>query len=143
MRTLKTAALAGALTASLASLGFAQTTTQPGAATGGTAGSAAVGGTSASSLGTGGTSGGSSTIGAGASAAGGEHQNVNSNVSNGGNSGNLNAHAKGQAMDQGTFSKSMTHTKVHKGEVSSRTKTMAHEPGGPPVKSTTGMSTKQ
>ena len=138
MRTLRTAALAGALAAGLASSAYAQ-----GAATGGTAGSAAVGGTSASSLGTGGTSGGSSTIGAGASAAGGQHQNVNSNVSNGGNSGNLNAHAKGEAMDQGTFSKSMTHTKVHKGEVSSRTKTMAHEPGGPPVKSTTGISTKQ
>jgi hypothetical protein len=138
MRALKTAVLAGALTASLASLAFAQ-----GAATGGTGGSAAVGGTAASSLGTGGTSGGSSTIGAGASAAGGSHQNVNSNVSNGGNSGNLNAHAKGQAMDKGTFSKSMTHTKVHKGDVSSRTKTMAHEPGGPPVKSTTGINTKQ
>ena len=138
MRTLKTAVLAGALTASLGSLAFAQ-----GAATGGTGGSAAVGGTSASSLGTGGTSGGSSTIGAGASAAGGSHQNVNSNVSKGGNSGNLNAHAKGQAHEGGTFSKSMTHTKVHKGDVSSRTKTMAHQPGGPPVKSTTGMSTKQ
>jgi hypothetical protein len=143
MKPIRTLLLAGAMTAGAVSFALAQGTTAPGAATGGSAGSAAVGGTSASSLGTGGTSGGSSTIGAGASAAGGQNQNVNSNVSNGGNSGNLNAHAKGQAMDQGTFSKSMTHTKVHKGEVSSRTKTMAHEPGSKPVKSTTGISTGQ
>jgi hypothetical protein len=31
----------------------------------------------------------------------------------------------------------MTHEKIHKGEVSTRTKSMAHEPGGPPTKSTT------
>ena len=137
MKTVKTLMLAGAFAAA-ASFALAQ-----GAATGGSGGSAAVGGTSASTLGVGAASGGSSSLGVGGSAAGGTHQNVNSNVSNGGNSGNLNAHAKGQAMDKGTFSKSMTHTKVHKGDVSSRTKTMAHEPGGPPVKSTTGINTKQ
>jgi hypothetical protein len=29
---------------------------------------------------------------------------------------------------------------MHQGELSSRTKSMAHQPGGPPVKSTTGSS---
>jgi hypothetical protein len=45
----------------------------------------------------------------------------------------------------GTWSKSMTHTKDHKGTLSSRTKSMAHEPGGPPAKSTVGagVSTSQ
>ena len=39
-------------------------------------------------------------------------------------------------MDHGTFSKSHTHTKVKKGQVSSRTKAMAHEPGSKPAMST-------
>ena len=52
-----------------------------------------------------------------------------------------NGHAKAMANEGGgTWSKSMTHTKDHKGTVSSRTKSMAHEPGGPPVKSTVGSS---
>jgi hypothetical protein len=54
-----------------------------------------------------------------------------------GNQNNLNGMAKARAQDKGTWSKSMTHTKVHKGEVTSRTKDMAHQPGGPPVKSST------
>ena len=37
----------------------------------------------------------------------------------------------------GTFSKSMTKTKVKGDTLTSRTKSMAHEPGGPPAKSTT------
>jgi hypothetical protein len=37
----------------------------------------------------------------------------------------------------------MTRTKVHKGEVTSRTKSMAHEPGGPPSKSTSTISSGQ
>jgi hypothetical protein len=40
----------------------------------------------------------------------------------------------------GVWSKSMTHTKDHKGTLSSRTKSMSHEPGGPPAKSTVGGS---
>lgn len=50
------------------------------------------------------------------------------------------------ANDQGIFSKSQTKTKVRDGEsVESRTKTMSHEPGSKPVKSTTrtGSSTSQ
>ena len=50
-----------------------------------------------------------------------------------------NGHAKAMANEGGgTWSKSMTHTKDKNGTLSSRTKSMAHEPGGPPVKSTVG-----
>jgi hypothetical protein len=138
MRFFKQALLAGIIVAAPVSFALAQ-----GGATGGTGGSAAVGGTSASTLGVGAASGNSSSLGVGGSAAGGTKQKVNSNVSGGGNSGNLNGHVNAKAQDGGTFSKSKTHTKVHKGEVSSRTKTMAHEPGSKPVKSTTGMSTSE
>jgi hypothetical protein len=57
-----------------------------------------------------------------------------------------NGHSKAMANEGGgAWSKSMTHTKDHKGELSTRTKSMAHQPGGPPAKSTTGSSasTKQ
>jgi hypothetical protein len=74
--------------------------------------------------------------GSAASANGGKVQSqskVNPNVTNG--------HSKAMANEGGgTRSKSMTHTKDHKGELSSRTKSMSHEPGGPPAKSTTGSS---
>ena len=117
-------------------------------ATGGTAGSAAAGGTSASTLGTGGTSTGpagtGSSIGAGGSAAAvdGKAQS-RTNVNNGGGS-TLNANAKAQAHDGGTFSKSHTKTQVKAGEqVTSRTKTMAHQPGSAPVKSRTSVTTGQ
>jgi hypothetical protein len=129
--------LAGVLIVGAPTLSFAQ-----GGTTGGSGGSAAVGGTSASTLGVGAASGGSSSLAVGGSAAGGNKQKANSNVSGGGNSGNLNGHVKAQAQDGGTFAKSMTHTKVHKGEVSSRTKTMSHEPGSAPVKSTTGTAVR-
>ncbi|GJD31010.1 hypothetical protein PMNALOAF_2262 [Methylobacterium adhaesivum] len=112
-----------------------------GSATGGTAGSAAVGGTSASTVGTGGTSTGAngttgSSLATGGSAAGGKTMD-RSHVSETGNGG-LNGQAKAMAHDGGTFSKSQTKTKVRDGEsVGSRTRTMTHEPGSKPVKSTT------
>jgi len=50
----------------------------------------------------------------------------------------LQDQAKAKAQDGGTWSKSMTKTKIKQGDqLTSRTKTMAHEPGGPPAKSTT------
>ncbi|MFC6790958.1 hypothetical protein ACFQE0_15860 [Methylobacterium komagatae] len=109
-------------------------------ATGGSAGSAAVGGTSASTVGTGGTSTGAngstgSSLATGGSAAGGKTMD-RSHVNGTGNGG-LNGQAKAMAHDGGTFSKSHTQTKVRDGEVESRTKTMSHEPGSKPVKSTT------
>ena len=61
----------------------------------------------------------------------------------GGNGPNLNANAKAQAHDGGTFSKSHTKTKVKAGEeVSSRTKSMSHVPGSKPVKSTSSVTTR-
>ena len=71
----------------------------------------------------------------GGSAAGGK-TNDRSHVNGTGNGG-LNGQSKAMAHDGGTFSKSHTKTKVRDGEVESRTKTMAHEPGSKPVKSTT------
>lgn len=112
-----------------------------GSATGGTAGSAAAGGTSASTVGTGGTSTGAdgktgSSLATGGAAAGGKAID-RSHVNETGNGG-LNGQSKAMAQDGGTFSKSHTKTKVRDGEsVESRTKTMSHEPGSKPVKSTT------
>lgn len=112
-----------------------------GGATAGSAGSAASGGTAASTVGTGGTSTGAngstgSSLATGGAAAGGKTMD-RSHVNETGQGG-LNGQSKAMAHDGGTFSKSHTKTKVRDGEaVESRTKTMAHEPGSKPVKSTT------
>jgi hypothetical protein len=150
MYNLKTVLLASVLTIGAGSMAFAQSassvtsggsssTPSSSSATGGSGGSASAGGTSASTLGLGGTSTGengtSSSIGVGGSAAGGTKDTSSSKVT--GNQNNLNGMSKARAQDKGTWSRSMTHEKVHKGEVSTRTKSMAHEPGGPPTKSTT------
>jgi len=134
MTNLKTVFLASVLVVGAGSFAFAQSS-----ATGGSGGSASAGGTSASTLGLGGTSTGqngtSSSLGVGGSAAGGTKDTSSSKVH--GNQNNLNGMSKARAQDGGTWSRSMTHEKVHKGEVSTRTKSMAHQPGGPPTKSTT------
>src|SRR5712671_5112406 len=98
----------------------------------GTGGSAAAGGTSASSLGLGAESNtpsaSSSSLGTGGSAAA-----VNGHVmSHSGVHGNQNL--------SGQSSKSHTVTHDRRGELTSRTKSMSHEPGGPPAKSTSGSS---
>ena len=134
-----TGALIGALAAAVAvaQVPIATTNATSGnsatGATGGSAGSAAVGGTSASTIGVGATSGTSSAIATGGTAAAvtGRTQ-TGAHVS--GNGGN--GMARAQAMDRGTFSRSMTHTRIHKGQVYSRTRTMAHRPGSKPVIST-------
>jgi len=156
MRAMKTMFLAGALVLGVGSLALAQSASTIGSggasstptgssATGGTGGSAAAGGTSASTLGLGGTSTGqngtSSTLGTGGSAAGGTRDTSSSKLN--GNTNTMNGMSKARAQDKGTWSDSKTHTKIHKGVVSSRTKSMAHEPGGPPVKSTTGINTSK
>jgi hypothetical protein len=109
---------------------------------GGTGGSAAVGGTSASSVGTGGTStsptGTGSSIAAGSSAAAVDGKAHSGTHVNQGNGPVLNSNTRAQAHDGGTFSRSQTRTKVKAGEdVQSTTRTMSHEPGSKPVKSTT------
>jgi len=111
---------------------------------GGTAGSAAVGGTSASSVGTGGTStspaGTGSSIAAGSSAAAVDGKAQSGTNVNRGNGPVLNSNTRAQAHEGGTFSRSHTRTQVKAGdEVRSTTKTMSHEPGSKPVKSTTSV----
>jgi hypothetical protein len=111
---------------------------------GGTGGSAAVGGTSASSVGTGGTStsptGTGSSIAAGSSAAAVDGKAQSGTHVNQGNGPVLNSNTRAQAHDGGTFSRSQTRTKVKAGEdVHSTTRTMSHEPGSKPVKSTTSI----
>ena len=50
----------------------------------------------------------------------------------------LRAQSRAKAQNGGTWSKSMTQTRVrHDGDLSSRTRSMAHQPGGAPAKSTT------
>src|SRR4051794_7572788 len=106
--------------------------TQAGA-TGGSAGSASAGGTSASSVGVGATADDSSAIGVdGTAAATQGNVQTRSHVNPNGTNGMVRA----QAMDHGTFSRSMTHTRTHRGQVYSRTRTMAHRPGSRPVTST-------
>jgi hypothetical protein len=52
----------------------------------------------------------------------------------------LNANTRAQAHEGGTFSRSHTRTKVKAGqEVQSTTRTMSHEPGSAPIKSTTSI----
>ena len=107
---------------------------------GGTAGSAAAGGTSASTIGLGanstGPAGTSSTVGGAGSAAAAQGK-ATSNTKIRENPQMLRSQSKARASDGGTWSKSMTNTKIKEGELDSRTKSMAHEPGGPPAKSTT------
>jgi len=134
--------LALAQSASTIGSGAASTSPTSSSATGGTGGSAAAGGTSASTLGLGATStdesGTGSSLSSGGSAAGGTHDRGSTKIH--GNANNLHGMSKARAQDKGTWSDSKTHTKIHKGQVRSRTKSMAHEPGGPPVKSTNGIS---
>jgi hypothetical protein len=133
---------ASLLVAGLAVPAFAQTSLS-----GGTGGSAAVGGTSASTVGTGGTSSGptgtGSSIASGGSAATSDGKAMSRTSGNNGNGPVLNENTKAQAHDGGTFSKSHTRTQVKAGEeVGSTTKTMSHEPGSAPVKSTTSIGVK-
>jgi hypothetical protein len=106
-------------------------------ATIGSGGSAAAGGTSASTLGTGAAcdtgDGTTASIGSGGSAAttdGKAMSRTKTNV----NPNQLKSQSKAQAMDKGTFSKSMTKTRIKDGQLQSRTKTMSHVPGQKPVK---------
>lgn len=104
-------------------------------------GSAAAGGTSASTLGTAGTSTGvdgetSSSIASGGSAAAADG-NAKSRTKIVENPAQVKGMSKAMANDGGTFSKSMTKTRVKDGELSTDTKSMAHEPGQKPVKSST------
>jgi hypothetical protein len=105
----------------------------------GTGGSGAAGGTSATTLGTGGTSTGpagtSSTIGGAGSAATVDGKATTSDKVKQ-NPNMMQDQAKARAQDGGTWSRSTTDTRIKDDELTSRTRTMSHEPGGPPAKST-------
>lgn len=120
---------------------FTAADAQQASGTVGSAGSAAAGGTSASTLGLGGTSTGSagtsSTIGGGGSAAVSDGGKATTSNRINDNPNKLQDQAKAKAQDGGTWSKSQTKTTITDGELESRTRSMAHEPGGPPAKSTT------
>jgi hypothetical protein len=137
-------ALCVALVALMTVPALAQNNPPSGSATAGSAGAASVGGQSASTVGVGAVSNtpttSSQAMGMGAAAAG---DNVKTRSAVHG-SNNLNGNAMAMAHDGGTMAKS--HTVCHDGSdsVDCRTKTMAHEPGSKPVKSTsTGSATIQ
>ena len=114
--------------------------TREGNTAGGTAGSAAAGGTSASTIGLGASSTGgagtSSAVG-GAGSAAAVNGRATSNTKIRENPQMMRAQSRARAADGGTWSRSMTNTKVrHDGDLSSRTRSMAHQPGGKPAMST-------
>jgi hypothetical protein len=115
---------------------FARDNTPTGSATAGSAGSAAVNGQSASTLGVGATSNSptssSQAMGMGASAGG---DNVKTRSAVHGNN-NLNGNAMAMAHDGGDMAKSHTVCHDRSDSTSCNTKSMAHEPGSAPVKST-------
>jgi hypothetical protein len=143
----RSALVAGTL-AFMSSMAWAQSAstlgaggTSGGSSTVGSGGSAAAGGTSASTLGLGANSTGprgtSSSIGGAGSAAAAEGKATSSTKLRS-NPQMLRAQSKARAQDGGTWSRSMTNTKVkHDGGLSSRTKAMSHQPGGRPAKSKT------
>lgn len=110
------------------------------AGTVGTGGSAAAGGTSASTLGTAGAcqtdDGTTASIGSAGSAATVDGK-AKSQTKVNENPNQLRSQSKAQAIDQGTFSKSQTKTRVKGDELQSTTRSMSHVPGEKPVKSTT------
>jgi len=109
---------------------------QQGNAAAGSAGTAAVGGNSASTVGAGAVSnspnGNASALGMGSSAAG-DKTKTRAAVHG---TNNLNGNAMAMAHNGGDMAKSHTVCHDRSDSVNCRTKTMAHEPGGPPVKST-------
>jgi len=119
----------------LATPAFARDAT-PGSATSGSAGSAAIGGQSATTAGVGavsnGTAGDSQAMAMGGSAAG---DNARTHAGVHGNT-NLNGNAMAMANDQGTMARSHTICHDRSDSTSCSTKTMEHEPGSKPEKST-------
>ncbi len=104
---------------------------------GGTAGSAAAGGTSASTIGLGAASGTSSAIGGAGSAAAVNGRAISTTRIRE-NPQMLGAQSRARAWDGGTWSQSMTNSRVRQnGDLSSWTRSMAHEPGSKPAMSRT------
>jgi hypothetical protein len=150
MKRVQLALIAGAF-AFASSVALAQTgpsansvgskATRGGNTVGGSAGSAAAGGTSASTIGLGANSIGkgrtSTAVGAGGSAAA-VSGKTRTDTKIRENPQMMRGQAKAKAWDGGTWSKSSTNTRIQRdGDLWSRTKSMAHEPGGKPAMSKT------
>jgi len=126
--------------------GAAATSPTGSAATGGTAGSAAVGGTSVSTEGLGATSAGptgtNASLGVAGTASGGIRDKASDRIKerpNGSMSGVDRARA---SAGHGVWSRSDTRVRDKKnGDIVSRTRSAYHEPGGPPVTSTSTIDT--
>ena len=101
--------------------------------------SAGAWGQSANTVGSKATNGDGSTIGTAGSAAAAQGK-IRSDTKIRENPQMLQARSKATAQDGGTWSKSATNTRVkHNGDLSSRTRSMSHEPGGKPAMSKTRM----
>jgi hypothetical protein len=96
---------------------------------------------SATTTGVGATSGDAGALATGAAAAGGERNRARAAVH--GNENNLNSQARARAQDGGTFADSRTRCRNSVGDsVECTTRTMTHEPGQKPERSTvTGSAT--
>jgi hypothetical protein len=155
MRTLQPLLMAGILAAgttvalaqSASSVGTGGASRSPTGSSGtiGSAGSAAAGGTSASTVGVGGTTTGpkgtASSIGSAGSAAAVDGK-ASTKSKTKANEDNLKSQANAKAKEPGGYSsKSKTKIKIKAGEMlSSKTKSDAHAPGSPAVKSNTSQS---
>jgi hypothetical protein len=140
MKTAHNLSLALLLAISAPALAQQQSSPAPGAAAAGSAGTAATQGMSATTAGVGATSGEAGALATGAAAAGGERNRTRAAVH--GNN-NLNSQAMARAQDGGTFARSRTTCHERTGDsVECTTRTMTHEPGSKPEKSTvTGSAT--
>jgi hypothetical protein len=150
MPALALAASHGAAPGSVSTVGSGAATTTPtgSAATGGTGGSAATGGTSVSTEGLGATStspsGTDASLSVGGSAAGGIRDKTSDQVKDRPNGSMVGVDRARASAGHGVWSRSATRVRDKKnGDVVSRTTSAYHEPGGPPVKSTSTINTGQ
>ena len=169
MRPLKPLFLAGLMAAGLPALAFAAAhgggsavpgsvstvgsgaaATTPGgsSATGGTAGSAAVGGTAVSTAGVGATSTGpagtDASLSVGGTASGGIRDKTSDRIKDRPNGSIVGVDRARASAGHGTWSRSVTRVRDKKdGDVISRTRSAYHEPGAPPVKSSSTIDSGQ
>ena len=136
LKQIQIAALAATFITGSAALAFAQSASTNIGAGVSTSGNAAAGGTSASTQG--GRLNTSSSLSTSGTAAGGTKTTLRTK-SNASKKNPMLA-TQARAQDRGIFSRSTTRTRMHKGVVTSRTKTMAHTPGSGVVKSRTSVS---
>lgn len=141
---------AGGMPGSVSTVGSGAATTTPtgSAATGGTAGSAAIGGTSVSTEGLGATStsptGSDASLSVGGTASGGIRDKTSDRVKDRPNGSMVGIDRARASAGHGVWSRSVTRVRDKKdGDIVSRTRSAYHEPGAPPIKSTSTINTGQ